>query len=132
MSSINISSPSLFIPQSTPSFPNPASGLSSTFNTLHFNCLTTTNLINKFLLDTSFPLFFHPKFKACVQRQPDNTPTISNSVVELLHPVPEQSYILVVLSLMDGLAFHLMMLIVTHMFVLPIQLKFYDCTACLV
>ena len=90
---IKLSSPSLFIPQSTPSFPNPTSWLSPSFNTSHFSRLTTTNLINNFLLDTPFPLFFYPKFKGFVQQQPDDIPTISNSVVDHLHLVPEPSYL---------------------------------------
>ena len=90
---LKLSSPSLFIPQSTPSFPSPASWLSPTFNTPHFNHLTTTNLINDLPLDTPSPLFSHPKFKAFVQHQPDDTSTISNSVVDPLHPVPEPSYL---------------------------------------
>ena len=60
---------------------------------LHLSRLTTTNLINNFPLDTSSPLFLHPKFKASVQQQPDDIPTIYNSVVDPLHPVPETSYL---------------------------------------
>ena len=90
---IELSSPSLFIPKSTPSFSNPASWLSPTFNTPHFSHLTTINLINNFPLDTSSPLFFHAKFKAFVKRQPNDIPTISNPVVGPLHSVPEPSYL---------------------------------------
>ena len=53
LSPITLSSPSLFIPQSTPSFPNPASWLSPSFNTPHFSRLTTTNRINCLPLDTT-------------------------------------------------------------------------------
>ena len=45
---------------------------------------------------------------------------------------PNHLIVIVVLFLMVGLAFHLKMIIVSHMFVLPIQLKFYDCTVYLV
>ena len=84
---------SLFIPQSTPSFPNPASWLSPSFNTPHFSRLTTTNRINYLPSDTISPLFFYPKFKAFVQQQPDDIPTISNSVVDPLRPVPGPLYL---------------------------------------
>ena len=93
LSPIKLSSPSLFVPQSTPSFPNPPSWLLPSFNTPHFSRLTTTNRINDLSLDTTSPLFFYPKFKACVQQQPDDITTISNCVVDPLHPVPEPSYI---------------------------------------
>ena len=55
--------------------------------------MTTTNLINSFPLDTPSPLFFHPKFKEFVQQHHDDIPTISNSVVDPLHPVPEPYYL---------------------------------------
>ena len=55
--------------------------------------MKTTNRINDLPLNTPSPLFSHPKLKAFVQQQPDDIPTISNSVVDLLHPVPEPSYI---------------------------------------
>ena len=92
-SPIELLTPSIFIPKSTSSFPNPASWLSPTFNTPHFSRLTTPNLINNFYLDTSSPLFLHPKFESHVQQQSDDIPTISNSVVDPLHPVSEPSYL---------------------------------------
>ena len=93
LSPIVFSSPYLFIPQSTPSFPNPVSWLSPSFNTRHFSHLTTTNRINDLPLDTTSSLFFYPKFKAFVQQHPDDIPTISNSIIDSLHPVPEPSYL---------------------------------------
>ena len=93
LSPIKLSSPSLFAPQPIPTFPNPDSWLSSTFNINQFSRFTTTNLINISPIDTPPPLFFHPKFKAFVHQQQDDTPTISNSVVDHLHPVPEPPYL---------------------------------------
>ena len=65
----------------------------SDFDTPHFNHFTTANLINISPLVTPTPLFIHPKFKAFVQQKPGVIPTISNSVVDSLRPVPEPSYL---------------------------------------
>ena len=91
LSPIGISSSSLFISQSTPTFLNPPSWVSPTFNTTHYSHFTTTNLINTYPIATFSLLFFHPKVKAFVRRQPDDNPIISNSVVDPLHPIPEPS-----------------------------------------
>ena len=93
LSPIKLSYSSLFIPKSTPSFPNLASWLSSAFNTTHFSHFTKTNLINTSPSATLSQLFFHPKFKVFVQQKTGVIPTIFNSVVDSLHPVPEPSYL---------------------------------------
>ena len=68
LSPVKLASPSLFIPKSIPTFPNPASWLSSTFNTLHFIHFITTNLINIFYVAIPSPLFFQLKFETFVQQ----------------------------------------------------------------
>ena len=132
LSPIKLSSPSLFNPKSTQSFPNPASWLSSAFNTPHFNHFTTTNHINTSSLVTPSSLLFHPKFKTFVQHKPGVIPTIFSSIVDPGHLMPEPLIFLVVIFLMDGLVSLLKILTISHMFVLPTPLKFYDCTDYLV
>ena len=90
---IKLLSPSIFIPQSTQSFLNPASWLSSTFNTHHFSHFTTTSIINTSPLVVPSLLFSYPKFKRFLQQKPGIIPAISNSVVGSLHPVLKPSYI---------------------------------------
>ena len=89
---IKLSSPSLFIPKSTPFFLNPASWLSSTFNTPHSNYFTTNNLINTLPSPTTSTLFYHSKFKIFAQN-PAVVAAISNSIFDPLHLVPEPSYL---------------------------------------
>ena len=83
----------MFIPKSAPSFPNPASWLSSTFNKPHFSPFITNNLIITSPSATPSPLFFFLKFKGFVQQKPGVIPVISNYTVDSLHPVPELSYL---------------------------------------
>ena len=92
LSPIKLLQSSLFILQSIPFFLNPASWLSSTFNTSHLSHFTTNNLINPFPLATPSTLFHHPKFRGFVQQKPGVIPDISNSIVDPLHPIPEPSY----------------------------------------
>ena len=85
-------SPIVFAPISLPSYPNSVSWLSPTSNTPHFHYFTTTNIINLSPSDSTDVPFYQPLFKGFVQENPDIIPSISNSIIDLLHPVPEPPY----------------------------------------
>ena len=46
-------------------------------------------------------LFRHPRFKGCIQRNPDDLPTISTSIIDPLHPASEPPYLLCI-NTFDG------------------------------
>ena len=46
-------------------------------------------------------LFHHPRFKGFIQRNPDDLPTISTSIINPLHPASEPPYLLCI-NTFDG------------------------------
>ena len=82
----------VFAPTSFSSYPNSVSWLSPTFNTLHFDHFATTNIVNLSPSDSTDVPFYHSRLKGFVQVNPDTIPSLSNSIINLLHPVPELHY----------------------------------------
>ena len=119
------SSPIAFGPKYFPSYPNSVSWLSPTFSTLHFHHFATTNTINVSPSDSPDVKFYHPRFKGFVMENPDTIPSISNSIIDPLHPALEPPYNNCSDILIVGLVSLSKILSVLHMFVLLIPRKFF-------
>ena len=59
----------------------------------HFSLFTTKYNINVSFISPTPTLFYRPRFKGCIQRNPDDLPTISTSIIYPLNPAPEPLYL---------------------------------------